>query len=731
MEESRQKSPNGLLVGGSRGLRGAQRSIATAISRKVRVKRPPPWKKWPIYRWVKREIRKDSGYGLALRLLTLQPVRRAGRRFQRAVRQRIIRRLARFRPNIHVFASWFFRLAGNDDLLAAITKIVGTKGAGFLHVFYLVWIKGMVVAFILAREPAKAATWARLGNVLFRPIYRDLRGSYAQHYVQALHIAGLNGRLCREYASRWKAPAKPILRYFLGLAFLFEEHFAEAEYLLERANWGMPGNEQILRYLALSKLMLGKTSKAEDIFAKRVKADKSLVMAHQNMAGRYDRSRYSPARWELAKAGPLQVYDHLNLFAEQYFHLGKADTAMRVWRMALLHQRALRKDFRLPQAVIDMLSRYPGFDPKRPTALLPYEWVTQFGHIGLLDTFLKIQRCHNRENRNFVLLAPADMVANQHYLSYWETDFIIVRDQADVTALFPWQRYIGEGFMPFLHDDGSIEPWTRVGARAQAEWARFGRPPLLKPRDEDEAFGNQTLRRMGLPSGAWFVGLHVREGSFHEERKEGGSEHRNADIEDYLGAIRQVTEAGGWVIRLGDRRAKRLPSGLEGVIDYPHTSFKSERMDTFLLARSRFIIGTTSGLTTVASSFGTPALLVNTISNDWQLWSGETDFMPKKLYDRRSKRNLTFRETYTTATRDLLINRDIMDRRGLVPIANSRDEITEAVRWKLDGILGDGKGEADWDEIEERYRRAMSSEPHMFGAARPVPTFLLRNQDLL
>ena len=712
-------------------MRSAKRVIATVISRKARVARTPPWNKWPIFRWAKREFRRDSGYGLALRLLTLQPVRRAGRQYQRAVQQRIIRHLTRFRPTIHVFVSWLFRLAGNDDLLTTVTKIVGVKGFGFLHVFHLVWIKGMVVTFTLAREPAKAAIWARLGNVLFRPIFRDMRGSYARYYVQALHIAGLNGCLCREFASRWKAPANPRLRYFLGLAFLFEEHFAEAEYLLEQANRRIPGNEQILRYLALSKLMLGKTSQAEDIFTKRVKIDKKLVMAHQNMAGWYDRSRYSPTQWELAKAGTLQVYDHLNLFAEQYFHLGKADTAMRVWRMAMLHQRALLKGFRLPQAITDMLSRYPGFDPKRPTALLPYEWVTQFGHIGLLDIFLKIQRCHNRENRNFVLLAPPDMVANQHYLSYWETDFIIVRDQADVAALFPLQRYIGEGFMPFLHDDGAIEPWTRVGARAQAEWTRLGRSRLLKPRDEDEAFGTQTLRRMGLPNGAWFVGLHVREGSFHEERKEGGSEHRNAEIEDYLGAIRQVTEAGGWVIRLGDRRMKRLPSGLGGVIDYPHTSFKSERMDTFLLACSRFIIGTTSGLTTAALSFGTPALLVNTISNDWQLWSGETDFIPKKLYDRRSKRNLTFRETYTTATRDILINHDIMNRRGLVPIANSREEITEAVRWKLDGILGNGNGMGDSGEVEERYRQAMSSEPHMFGAARVVPAFLLRNQDLL
>ena len=88
-------------------------------------------------------------------------------------------------------------------------------------------------------------------------------------------------------------------------------------------------------------------------------------------------------------------------------------------------------------------------------------------------------------------------------------------------------------------------------------------------------------------------------------------------MEDYFSSVKAITDAGGIVIRLGDKSMKKLPK-MEGVIDYAHSPHKSQSMDIFLAANCRFVIGTTSGLTTVCLGFDTPMVLVNCISNDWQ-----------------------------------------------------------------------------------------------------------------
>jgi putative glycosyltransferase (TIGR04372 family) len=270
---------------------------------------------------------------------------------------------------------------------------------------------------------------------------------------------------------------------------------------------------------------------------------------------------------------------------------------------------------------------------------------------------------------------------------------------------------------------GMAEPWTRAAARAHIAWARQGRPPLLKISDDDRALGERTLAALGIPEGAWYVGLHVREGGYYGESSGGMSTHRNASVEDYLPAIRAVTERGGYVIRLGDRSMQPLPD-MEGVVDYAHRPEKSPGADIFFCGTSRFVIGTTSGLTTACLSFGTPMVLVNCISNDWQLWSAGTDFIVKPVWNLREKRFLTLAETYSQPVQGFLINADVMRRHGLEAVPNSPGEIEAAVRYKLD-LMHDLVARPDDEQEPMRsYRTAMAGNPMMFGAAYPVPMFL-------
>lgn len=92
--------------------------------------------------------------------------------------------------------------------------------------------------------------------------------------------------------------------------------------------------------------------------------------------------------------------------------------------------------------------------------------------------------------------------------------------------------------------------------------------------------------RMGLPRDAWFVCLHVREGGY----KGDWDNIRNTNIINYLGAIKEITRRGGWVVRMGDPTMTKLPA-LERVIDYAHSPNRSAIMDVYLLKECFFFCG--------------------------------------------------------------------------------------------------------------------------------------------
>lgn len=166
--------------------------------------------------------------------------------------------------------------------------------------------------------------------------------------------------------------------------------------------------------------------------------------------------------------------------------------------------------------------------------------------------------------------------------------------------------------------------------RHYAEYA----PPRLG--QDQRRYGNEVTRQMGIPPGDWFMCLHVREGSY--------STARNGSIHNYIEAIKVITAAGGWVVRLGDPSMTPLPP-MARVVDYAHTAYKSALMDIYLFSECRFFIGTGSGPFYVAKLFRKPTILVNLA--DWSLSMplAEGDLaILKHVYSRAGNRFLSIEE---------------------------------------------------------------------------------------
>jgi putative glycosyltransferase (TIGR04372 family) len=577
-----------------------------------------------------------------------------------------------------------------------------------------------------SRKPS-AMRAARLLNLIFRAQLCKRRGMTPSVYFTTMALCSAYDRIVRE-VPRAEQIDNFAINFAAGVAHMYRGNYSVALHFLGAA--AASGDSNALRKLGSVHALMHDYAQAAKCFQASIEKAPSSVMAHQNYAGGYDPSSYTPSSWELAHAGELLIYDAFIQLGENFYHQGRYEDTFRCYQAALDYQDTLARKWSIPEALLQRIAATSAnFNTDLPVRLLGYEWVTLIGHIGFLDCHLRMAELGMLPRANYVLLAPRHKVVNQSFLALFAPHLTIVEDLALVDDLLPYQRLVGDQFIAVRSQGALAEPWAHAAARAQVTWSREKRGPIVAiPQDLRER-GRAQLRAAGVTAD-WFVALHIREGGYHGDGPGTTRQHRSANVSDYLDAIACIAARGGAVVRLGDRSMKPMRS-LPGVFDYAHSDIKSAEMDLFLCAEARFFIGTTSGLTTAVQALGTPMLLVNCTSNDCQFWHDRTDFTVRPVYNRRKRRYLSLRETYRQPLQAMLIDTEVLSRHGLEIHANRPKDIVAAVQYKLDCLDGKQRFLRDGDELLEIYRATLADNPFNFGAAMPVPSFLESFPDLL
>lgn len=570
-----------------------------------------------------------------------------------------------------------------------------------------------------SRKPS-AMRAIRLLNLIFRAGVRTRRGLASSACFNTLALCSAYERIVREIPQA-EAIDGFAINFAAGLAHTYRGNYPVAQHFLAAA--AASGNANALRRLGRVYALMGNYPAAAENFQVSVERDPRSVMAHQNYAAGYDVSTYRPSRWELENAGELLIYDNFVQLGEGFYHQGRYDDMMRCYQAALDYQDVLARKWSIPDPLIQRIAaRSAHFKSNLPVRLLGYEWVTMIGHIGFIDCHLRMVELGIQPRANYVLLAPRDKVVNPAFLALIASQLTVIEDPGLVNDLLPYQRLVGDQFIALRGSNHTAEPWAHAAARAEVEWAESKRGPLVTVPQHLIERGRACLREAGVTAD-WFVALHIREGGYHGDGPGTTRQHRSAQVGDYLDAIAQVTSRGGAVIRLGDKSMTPLKA-LPGVFDYAHSDIKSAEMDLYLCAEARLFVGTTSGLTSAVQALGRPMLLVNCISSDSQFWHDKTDFMVRLVYDRRANRYLSLQETYRQPVQALLIDADLLSRRGLEIHANRPQDIAGAVAYKLDCLDGKVRKLQERGDLLERYRNAMRENPCNFGAALPTPNWL-------
>lgn len=350
----------------------------------------------------------------------------------------------------------------------------------------------------------------------------------------------------------------------------------------------------------------------------------------------------------------------------------------------------------------------------------------RIGHFAAeIDCFLKLRALGELPPRRYFVTAPPDRVANRCLADYWAGKVTLIRNPLACALLETMSR-----FGPMRHDVSDYV-LTVAGAatyyRVNAAWG--DRAPFLRLTDAHAEEGRRQLAALGLPAGAWFVCVHVREGGYSPGDQKVHA-HRDASIDSVMPAMQAIVERGGWCVRMGDTSTAPL-AAMPGVIDYAHHPLRSPELDVFLSASCRFFLGSSSGLFIVASVFGVPCALANMVPFTGMSYAAGDLSMPKLVRSDASQRLLSFAEVMSAPLANYRMGRMFADA-GVSLVDNSGDEIRDLALEMLDRVA-DGRGKhAPPDPLQVAFERLVQPWHYCYGTpSRLAAGFLRRHRDLL
>ena len=144
-------------------------------------------------------------------------------------------------------------------------------------------------------------------------------------------------------------------------------------------------------------------------------------------------------------------------------------------------------------------------------------------------------------------------------------------------------------------------------------WEKHG--PHLSFTDAEEREGKRLLKSLGIPDGAKWACLIVRDSEYLKQNHRDGDysyhDYRDSDISNYVATCRSLIHHGYYVIRMGKVAAKRLPIRNRWVIDYPFHRRESDFGQLYLGAKCAFCFGASTGFMAIPQVFLRPTAVVN------------------------------------------------------------------------------------------------------------------------
>ncbi len=347
----------------------------------------------------------------------------------------------------------------------------------------------------------------------------------------------------------------------------------------------------------------------------------------------------------------------------------------------------------------------------------------RIGHLAFdTDLYLRRQRMGRKVWKEYYILL-SEQVANQQLLTMIKRQACVLRKPLFLKlykAAYAWMPRAGI-WADLPCDYNAFEEHRRV-------------PPQFYFTAQEEARGKQQLSALKIGENDPFVCIHARDKSYLQLNKEGQSwsrhDYRDGDILSCLSAANYLAARGIFVLRMGHTVEQAFQAADEKIVDYA-SKYRSDFMDVYLSGNCKFFLGDTAGLHCVALALGVPVAAVNWIPLRYALPRQGDIFIPKKLWDIKEKRFLTFTKIITSGIDGWLSSEQYV-KAGIEIVNNTADEIlalTKEMNARLDRTWITTPED---EELQQRYHSLFPKGHYSYGFPSRIGTeFLRHNQELL
>ena len=232
-------------------------------------------------------------------------------------------------------------------------------------------------------------------------------------------------------------------------------------------------------------------------------------------------------------------------------------------------------------------------------------------------------------------------------------------------------------------------------------------PPHLRFTAEEEARGEAGLRRMGIPAGAPFVCLVVRDSAYLDAHIPTFAwsyhNYRDSDIRNYVLAAEVLADRGYFVVRMGAKVHSAIKCVHTKVIDYATNGMRSDFMDIYLGAKCAFCISTGTGLDAIPEMFRRPIVFVNVVPLiGLRTFRAEFLSITKRHVLKESQKILSLKEIFTHDVGGCSETSDY-DSKGIQLIENTPEEIRDVVIEMVERLRGTWQPQKDDEALQRKF----------------------------
>jgi putative glycosyltransferase (TIGR04372 family) len=291
--------------------------------------------------------------------------------------------------------------------------------------------------------------------------------------------------------------------------------------------------------------------------------------------------------------------------------------------------------------------------------------LSRIGHMSI------ILLCSINDHRfclsKYRIFVPMDRdVANPHLLKYFPSNFVFLKNRFLCVLL---RAAAMNSLFKLPADEYVKQPRARINAYNILR----GEIKTLELSDHDENWLQQDVFKRWELQTNWFVCIQNRT-SAYAPFDEDTQDYRNCSIAGYELAIDEIIRRGGTVFRIGYPDEDNLE---ERAYLYDIREQVGSRLHLALVARCKFFLGCSSGISFLATAFGRPLALANMVPLTSLPYTNNDIALHKRIYSNAEARMISFEENLELEIRAGFISSMYND--NYIPVENDATQILQLV----------------------------------------------------